>query len=129
MNIRNYSDLTNFVFDEYSKMQDNFGTKRPSEDFLIQNEKMLMRYVKLYSRPLYKKQKRELELMNAIDTMPHGWIWKIFHPSLWAKIQEGEKQKKEYLETAKAETTETNNVHVTVPIVLPKNEYPDIYND
>ena len=55
-------------------------------------------------RPLYRREKRQLALQEAIDTMPHGFFWKIFHWSLWQKIkalQIAEKQKSKAIKKKK----------------------------
>lgn len=87
MNIQDFSDLTQFMADETFKMQENFGIKKHSEKLIKFQEKTLIKYVKLYDKPLYRKAKRELAFQEALDTMPHCWIWKIFHPDLWLKIK------------------------------------------
>ena len=125
MEIKNYSDLTQFVGSEFSKMQDNFGVNKPSNEFIKYNEKTLMKYVALYDKPLYKNEKRDLALREAIATMPHCWLWKLFHPTLWAKIKElqGIERKKE----PKAKKKEKQPVpETTVPMVLPSaSQYPE----
>lgn len=96
MEIRDYKDLTEFIADEQIKFQENFGATKVSSKMLKFTEDNLMKYVKLYDRPLYRREKRQLALQEAIDTMPHGFFWKIFHWSLWQKIkalQIAEKQK------------------------------------
>ncbi len=96
MEIKDYKDLTEFIADEQIKFQENFGVAKVSPKMLKFIEENLMKYVKLYDRPLYRREKRELVLREALETMPHGFFWKIFHWSLWQKIkalQYAEKQK------------------------------------
>lgn len=125
MEIKDYPALTDFVGKEFMKMQDNFGVNKPSKDFIEYNEKTLMKYVALYDKPLYNKQKRELILQSAIETMPHSWLWKMFHPILWKQIKElgivKKKEKKEEKDkSSKKQTTE-------VPMVVPSaSQYPDL---
>lgn len=94
MKIKEFSELTQFIYDEYSKMSENFGTQQPSESFIKYTEKTLEKYTKVYDKPLFKQTKRDAELMEALNTRPHNWIWKLFHNRLWAKIKEIEKQEK-----------------------------------
>ena len=104
MEIRDYKDLTEFIADEQIKFQENFGATKVSSKMLKFTEDNLMKYVKLYDRPLYRREKRQLALQEAIDTMPHGFFWKIFHWSLWQKIkalQIAEKQKSKAIKKKK----------------------------
>lgn len=129
MEIKDYSDLTQFVGDEFSKMQDNFGVNKPSNEFIKYNEKTLMKYVALYDKPLYKNEKRDLALKEAIATMPHGWLWKLFHPTLWAKIKElqGIEKKKE---PTKEKKEKNHPPETTVPMVVPSvSQYPEVLEE
>ena len=87
MNIQNFSDLTSFINDENLKLQESFGINVNSKTMIRYVEKTLKRYIKLYDKPLYRRVKRDLELQEAIETMPHSWVWKIFHTKLWNKIK------------------------------------------
>ena len=87
MNIQNFSDLTSFINDENLKLQESFGINVNSKTMIRYVEKPLKRYIKLYDKPLYRRVKRDLELQEAIETMPHSWVWKIFHSKLWNKIK------------------------------------------
>ncbi|MBQ8425500.1 MAG: hypothetical protein IJX17_05720 [Clostridia bacterium] len=87
MNIQNFSDLTSFINDENLKLQESFGINVNSKTMIRYVEKTLKRYIKLYDKPLYRRVKRDLELQEAIETMPHSWFWKIFHSKLWNKIK------------------------------------------
>ena len=88
MNINDFSDLTLFISQEYEKLAESYGIQRVPDKIVRDIEKTLIQYKKLYNKPLYLKAKRDLALQEAIETMPHGFIWKFFHPGLWAKIKE-----------------------------------------
>ncbi len=115
MEIKNYSDLSDFVFAEYEKLQD-FGVAKPPEYVLRAMDRACIKYMKLYSKPLYKKQKAKLKLQEALDTMPHSWLWKKTHARLWRKVQE---------------VLATQENHNTTPLPEPvpsvQNVYPEIY--
>ncbi len=87
MEIKDFSDLTQFVADEYQKLAENYQITRVPDKSVKFVEKMLVKYTNLYNKPLYEKVKRDLILQQAIDTMPHGFVWKIFHWNLWQKIK------------------------------------------
>ena len=125
MEIKDYSELTGFVGSEFEKMQD-LGIQRPSQNFIKYNEQTLMKYVKLYDGPLYRQEKRNLALKEAISTMPHGWLWKLFHPILWGQIKampEYRKEKKVKVKKTKEDKKSAINVPMTLPI---PDQYPYI---
>lgn len=127
MKIEKYEDLTQFIYNEFDKMTATYGKIKPSNEFIKFNEQTLMKYTKLYDKPLMRKQKREIALMEALDTMPHGWVWKLFHWDLWQKIK---------LITANVETettkeenvtkSESTSVEVYTPTVIKKTTLPDV---
>ena len=99
MQINNFSELSQFIYEEYDKMSETFNLVNPSTDFIKYVEKSLKKYTKLYNKPLFKRAKIELQIQSTINTMPHGKIWQFFHKKLWLKVQdrlqEAEKVKKE----------------------------------
>ena len=129
MKIENFSDLTSFINEENLKLQESFGININSKMMIHYVEKTLKKYVKLYDKPLYRKVKRELELEEALDTMPHSFMWKMFHSKLWAKIKMLEKQEKQ----SKAENTvsqaESKPIQTSlVPVVIKSVSVP-VQND
>ena len=129
MNIQNFSDLTSFINDENLKLQESFGINVNSKTMIRYVEKTLKRYIKLYDKPLYRRVKRDLELQEAIETMPHSWVWKIFHSKLWNKI----KLLKDNEQIQKVESTtiqpETKPVQTSlVPVVIKSVSIP-VEND
>ena len=122
MEIRDYKDLTEFIADEQIKFQESLGATKVSSKMLKFTEENLMKYVKLYDRPLYRREKRQLALQEAIETMPHGFFWKIFHWSLWQKIkslQNAEKQKAKVIKKKKDKPS-VQFPEVVKPVSLPQ---------
>ena len=129
MKIENFSNLTSFINEENLKLQESFGININSKMMIRYVEKTLKKYVKLYDKPLYRKVKRELILEEALDTMPHSFMWKMFHSKLWAKIKMLEKQE----EQSKAENTvskvESKPIQTSlVPVVIKSVSVP-VQND
>ena len=125
MEIKNFSDLTSFVYTEYDKMADSFGIANPSKSFVKFTEKSLRKYAKLYNTPLLQQSKRDLQLRVALDTMPHGFIWKIFHQKLWQRCKavlfDLEQQKKEQVKEApKVQQVQTLVPDIVKPIEVPR---------
>lgn len=122
MEIKDYKDLTEFISDESLKVQENLGAHKVSTKMLKFTEDNLMKYVKLYDGPLYRREKRQLALQEAIETMPHGFFWKIFHWSLWQKIkslQNAEKQKAKVIKKKKCKPS-VQFPEVVKPVSLPQ---------
>lgn len=114
MEINDFSDLTQFIEDEYLKSSEVFRTTKPSEKTLKMIDNEIIKYSLLYSKVIYEREKRKIALDEAIRTMPHGKIWRFFHPSLWRQIQEHVAQKQ-----AKNNTTIASEQTVSlVPTVL-----------
>ncbi len=126
-NINNFDDLTTFVSNQYAKMIEIYGLQKPSPKFFEFVENTLIKYSELYDKPLERKIKREIALMEAIDTMPHGWLWKLFHADLWKKI----KQMPEFAPTKescknKEKIIQEQNVEVLTPTVIKQTTYPEL---
>ena len=131
MNIENFSDLSDFIYSEYDKMTESLGLASVSDKSIHFIEKSVRKYSKIYDKPLFLKEKREIELMIAFDTMPHGWLWKAFHPKLWAKmkkiIEEGKKEEKK---TSEEKLAEVSHVDISVPaVILPNETDVVVYDD
>lgn len=92
--IKSFSDLTNFIYSEHLKMQESLGVQQPSNEFCEFVEGSLKECSKIYAKPLLNQKRREAKLLEALNTRPHCWIWKLFHSRLWIKIKEIEQQEK-----------------------------------
>ena len=129
MNIQNFSDLTSFINDENLKLQESFGINVNSKTMIRYVEKTLKRYIKLYDKPLYRRVKRDLELQEAIETMPHSWVWKIFHSKLWNKIKLLKEDKQEQKVESTTIQPETKPIETSlVPVVIKSVSVP-VEND
>ena len=87
MEIKNYSDLTDFVCAEYDKLSEYFNINKAPEIVLRTLDRTCIKYIRLYNRPLYKRQKLELRIQQAIDTAPHSALWRFFHKKLWEQCK------------------------------------------
>lgn len=87
MEIKDFSELTAFIYSEHEKAAEALDMKKSGDAFIEFCEGELIKYQKMYAKPLFKQAKRELKLQDAINTMPHGFWWKIFHRTLWEKIK------------------------------------------
>ena len=129
MKIENFSDLTSFINEENLKLQESFGININSKMMIRYVEKTLKKYVKLYDKPLYRKVKRELELEEAIDTMPHSFLWKMFHSKLWAKMQMIQNQEEQSRQENTVSQAETKPIQTSlVPVVIKSVSVP-VEND
>ena len=110
MQYNDFPALTSFIYSEYEKLKDNFDIKHCSQKFVRYVEDTLQKYIDLYHRPIYIKAKRELSIQIAIDTMPHSSLWKFFHPTLWALVQERLKIKKKKKSKTKRKKSEEKTI-------------------
>ena len=68
--------------------------------------------------------------MEAVETMPHGWIWKLFHHDLWMKIKTSPEYS--YLFTRESKEMANNNnlekveSEVLTPTVIKQTTLPYI---
>lgn len=132
MKINKFEELTQFVSDEYLKMIDTYNVNKPSDKFIHFIEDTLTKYTKLYDKPLYRLQKKEvknmyylekkeLELEKAMATMPHGRIWKFFHKELWEKMKY---RNPEFKEETKQDEEKEQSVTTTLPAIVVKPVSP-----
>ena len=129
MKIENFSDLTSFINEENLKLQESFGININSKMMIRYVEKTLKKYVKLYDKPLYRKVKRELELEEALDTMPHSFMWKMFHSKLWAKMQMIQNQEEQSRQKNTVSKAESKPIQTSlVPVVIKSVSVP-VQND
>lgn len=87
MEIKDFKELTSFVNEEADKFFETYGEKLVVEKLVGSLIKNLIFYFKLEAGYLKRKEMRELKLKEAIETMPHSFIWKLFHPTLWSQIK------------------------------------------
>ena len=127
MKITEFEELTDFLYGEYDKMSESYGIKKPSKILIEGTEKTLLKYAKLYNKPLYRKAKRSLALQEAFDTMPHGFFWKFFHVNLWKRmLYLDESLKKKDVKQDKIKNIKSE----TLPVEIVKNVFPpEEFND
>lgn len=119
MKINEFEELTDFLYGEYEKMSEAYGTKKPSKILIEGTGKTFLSYAKLYNKPLYKKAKRNLKLQEAFDTMPHGFWWRFFHSDLWKRMQYLENQQKEEDDNKSEKQELKSNEILPVEVVKP----------
>ena len=124
MQINDFTELTDFVFTEYEKMSDSLGVKKSSEAFIKLNEKTLSKYVKLFNKPLFRKTQRELKIQEAIDTLPHGFLWKLLHWDLWQKVKLRLEESKNENKNIEENFEEEKKIYY--PDVVKQTEFPQI---
>ena len=124
MEIIDFSKLTEFIHSAILKENESFGIANPSKKLIRFIDKGTMSYSKLYSKYLYRREKRKVILDEALDTMPHGFWWKLFHSKLWKQIKrlENEKAIKSVKEEVRKQIDETIKCY---PMVLNPTNVPD----
>ena len=124
MDINNFTDLTEFLGEEYTKNADNFKIVKPSNKMVNFVDKETIKYAKCYAKPLLKSEKRRIKLWEALDTMPHGFWWKLFHSKLWKQIKrlESEKELNSVKEEVRKQIDETIKCY---PVMVQPASVPD----
>lgn len=90
------SDLTQFVHDEFSKIQQAYGLLKMSDKDISKITRTVLTSFKLANLTRKKKLRYYARIDWAIFTAPHSWLWRFFHKKLWAKcLEEIELRKKE----------------------------------
>lgn len=130
MNINEFSDLSNFILGEIEKIDETvegFGATKKLTKCL---NKQIIRYTKLYTKPLYNSEKRRIKVWEAIDTMPHGFFWKIFHAKLWRQVKTELESQGELYKYEKSKESNSNVENQTYyPVLVREGSVPVTYND
>lgn len=130
MEINEFSDLSDFAVSEAEKISDLTASAGPSKKLLKNMNNQIIRYTKIYLKPLFNSEKRRIKLWQAIDTMPHGFWWKLFHYDLWKKVKaelksQGELEK---YEKTKGNRSEVEN-QTYYPAIIQESSVPVIYEE
>jgi len=128
MNINEFSDLSDFTLGEVEKIGDFVDGVGPSKKLIKSMNNQIIRYAKLYSKPLFKAEKRRIKLWEAIDTMPHGFWWKLFHARLWKQVK-AELKVKGMTDKYNEEKKQEPEKQVYYPVLVKESSVPDIYEE
>lgn len=128
MNINEFSDLSDFTLGEVEKISESIGGVGPSKKLIKSINNQIMRYTKLYSKPLFKAEKRRIKLWEAIDTMPHGFWWKLFHTRLWKQVK-AELKAQGMLDKYEKEKKQKPKKQVYYPVLVKESSVPEIYEE
>lgn len=128
MNINEFSDLSDFTLGEVEKISEFTDGIGPSKKLIKSMNNQIIRYAKLYSNPLFKAEKRRIKLWEAIDTMPHGFWWKLFHYDLWKKVK-AELKAQGILDKYNEEKKQEPEKQVYYPVLVKESSVPEIYEE
>ncbi len=120
MQIEDFSQLSDFIYGEMEKLQESTGEQIHNKSMVKYLNKTIKRYVKLYDKPLFEQEKFAIKLQKALNTMPHSFVWKIFHPELWKAIQN---------QIVKSESEEEKSNLVLYPDIVHSRAVEPIVND
>ncbi len=98
MDNKDYFELTEFICNQYQRYLETFGDIQAPADYLKKLFKRTSKREEKFSKYFFFKDDMSIKVSKAIDTMPHGFLWKIFHKKLWHKckqiLEEQERLKK-----------------------------------
>ena len=127
MNINEFCDLSDFALGEAEKIDEVLDIGPPKKLIkCISNQ--IVRYTKLYSKPLFKAEKRRIKLWEAIDTMPHGFWWKLLHSKLWKQVK-AELESQGMLDKYEKEKKQEPEKQVYYPVIVKESSVPEIYEE
>lgn len=124
LEINKFSELTDFVYEEIDKLKGTFGVVKMPQDITDFVANMIKQYCNIYNKPFLAKTKHEAKVLSAIVTMPHSWLWRVFHPQIWKEVKL--ELKLDEKDTAlKQETNQAQNVYF--PEVIKPQDVPQVY--
>lgn len=83
-----FQNLTEFLHGEFSKMNMTYGIQTPPKGYLDGIANSLLKRYRDVNALERKKLKFNIKVEWARYTMPHGFIWRLFHRRLWLKVKE-----------------------------------------
>lgn len=123
MDNKDYEELSEFTCSQYQSYLNTFGDIKAPANYLTRVFQRLSRREAMFDKYFRSRDQMSIKVSRAIDTMPHGWLWKKFHRKLWLKCQEELKHRKELEEVVKSELAKAQAQPVT-PEVLPPAPQP-----
>jgi hypothetical protein len=87
MDNKDYQELTEFTCCQYQTYLETFGDIQAPTDYLKKLFKRTSKREEKFSKYFAFKDDMSIKVSKAIDTMPHGFLWKIFHKKLWCKCK------------------------------------------
>lgn len=127
MDIKDFSDLSDFSYNEYMKMLETFGIKKVPDKTIKFSEKNIKKYLKLYEKPLFKQERILMKIKIAIATEPHSKLWKFFHSDLQQKI-DAYKQEKLQKDSNTSENQPEKVYTSAVPVIISNISRPQENN-
>ena len=114
----NFIELTDFLHGEFQKIFTTYGPQVLPKRFLNSLTNSVLKRYGLINKLENKKLKYNIAVDYAIFTMPHNFIWKMFHPRLWQRVKiEISKSKEDNSEEIENEDVAPE---ITVPSVVAK---------
>lgn len=126
MEINEFGDLSDFVVNEIDKTSEVTEAIQPSKNLIKYMNNQIEKYAKLYSKPLFKAEKIKLKISHAINTMPHSFLWKLFHWDLWLKVK-AELNKKEPQKVQQMRKEEPQQVYY--PVLVKEHSVPEVVEE
>ena len=113
--LNDFSELTDFVHNEFMKLQESYGFKDIGEKNLNKIAKTVLNCFGVANSTTKKKLKYNAKVDWAIFTAPHCWLWKFFNRKLWLKCKEEMARREEERLTKLSEQSEKCNQEEITP--------------
>ena len=81
------SELNAFVHAEFSSILQVYGFQKMPPKALKAITSGILKRRAIYDKIIHKEDKFRSKVEWAHFTMPHGWLWKMFHRRVWYHVQ------------------------------------------
>lgn len=125
--INDFQKNTNFLNEEFQKLKMVYGANQIPTGMLNKISNSIWGQYKILSSLDKKKTKLNIKIEWAIFTMPHNWVWKMFHTKLWKKVKMelAEREKQQEPAPELEEDNCVDSLMPQVPVDLNALSYPN----
>lgn len=128
--INDFQQNTDFLNSEFQKLQMVYGGQQIPAGMLKKISNSIWSQYKTLNVLDKKKTKLKIKIEWAIFTMPHNWLWKMFHSRLWQLVKMELKAREEQ-KSQQDDESDVDNVQSqalcpmpSIPVDLEALSYP-----
>ena len=119
-----FQELTSFLHEEFGKIFETYGVRELPKKYLSALTGSILKRYSYINGLEFKKVKYNVKVEWAKFTMPHGFLWKMFHKKLWSKVKSGLEE-----ENVKDDEVECEPAKETPDVLTPAMSYPSSLNN
>ena len=111
-------ELNTFVNEEFSDILRLYGIQKMPEKALDSQTNGILRRKRIYSKLITKQDKFRVKVEWAYFTMPHNWLWKIFHKRVWYHVKKRIEEEQQNQLQEQLPEVESEQPQVVSPVVV-----------